>query len=451
MLFKDLNLKEYIQIALNEANFTTMTPVQTEVIPQALKGEDLIVQSQTGSGKTHAFLLPILQNINEDVQEVQAVITAPSRELATQLYQVASSLIQAADKPIRLENYIGGTDKQRQLDQLGPDKQPQLVIGTPGRIFDLMSDNALWVQTAKILVVDEADMTLDLGFLKIVDEIASRMPQDLQMMAFSATVPQELRVFLNKYMVAPKVVTIKPKQVISETIENYLINTKGKSREELTYQLLTMGQPYLALVFCNTKAYADQMTLFLKEKGLKVATIHGDISSRERKRVMKQIQNLDFQYVVATDLAARGIDIPGTSLVINTELPMELEYFVHRVGRTGRNGLEGRAFTFVTPDDDQAVSDLEAMGVEFEPVELRQGQLVEVKHRDSRKRRQDTANVKEDPKVRAMINQNKKKKVKPGYKRKLNWKIKEHRQAKAKQDRQAEKRSQKAARRKNNQ
>ena len=434
MKISNLKVKNYILTALEEAGFRDLTEVQEAVIPQAISGRDLIVQSQTGSGKTHSFLIPIFDRLDESVDQVQAVITAPSRELADQLYQLAQTISDQSDQPIRVAKYIGGTDKQRQINALGTSKQPQIVIGTPGRIFDLMEENALWVQTARMMVVDEADMTLDLGFLSLVDDIASRMPEDLQMMAFSATVPQELQVFLAKYMQAPFFIQIKPKQVISEYIHNYLINTKGRSREELTYEILTLGQPYLALVFCNTKAYADQMANFLKEKGLKVATLHGDIPSRERKRLMRQIQHLDFQYVVATDLAARGIDIPGISHVVNTELPQDLEYFVHRVGRTGRNGLEGEAFTFITPDDDQAVSELESWGIDFETVELRQGQLRAVKHRDERKNRQDTVNVKEDPKVRAMINRNKKRKVKPGYKRKLNWKIKEHRQEKARQE-----------------
>lgn len=434
MKISNLKVKNYILTALEEAGFRDLTEVQEAVIPQAISGRDLIVQSQTGSGKTHSFLIPIFDRLDESVDQVQAVITAPSRELADQLYQLAQTIAGQSDQPIRVAKYIGGTDKQRQINALGTSKQPQVVIGTPGRVFDLMEENALWVQTARMMVVDEANMTLDLGFLSLVDDIASRMPEDLQMMAFSATVPQELRVFLAKYMQDPFFIQIKPKQVISEYIHNYLINTKGRSREELTYEILTLGQPYLALVFCNTKAYADQMANFLKEKGLKVATLHGDIPSRERKRLMRQIQHLDFQYVVATDLAARGIDIPGISHVVNTELPQDLEYFVHRVGRTGRNGLEGEAFTFITPDDDQAVSQLESWGIDFETVELRQGQLRAVKHRDERKNRQDTVNVKEDPKVRAMINRNKKRKVKPGYKRKLNWKIKEHRQEKARQE-----------------
>lgn len=434
MKFKELQIKSSLIKGLDDLGFVDLKEVQSQVIPLALAGQSLIVQSQTGSGKTHAFLIPILEEIDPDKVQVQAVVTAPSRELAEQIYQMVEDLVSESQLEISMALYVGGTDKQRQLDKLGPDSQPQLVVGTPGRIFDLMRENALWVQTCQTFVVDEADMTLDMGFLSIVDDIASRMPEDLQMMVFSATIPQNLEVFLRKYMTGPQRIVIENKEVIGSNIHNYLINTKGKDRNELTYQLLTLGHPFLALVFTNTKQYADELTSFLMEKGLKVAKIHGDLESRERKRVMKQIRNLDYQYVVATDLAARGIDIPGTSLVINTEIPHELEFFVHRVGRTGRNNLEGTAYTLYSPDDDQAIDRLEAKGIEFIPVELKAGELVETYDRDRRK----TRKVKEkvvDPEVKQLIGRAKKQKVKPGYKRKLQREIKSIRQSKSRKSR----------------
>ena len=432
MYFNDLNIQHYIKEALEELNFEEMKPVQEQVIPLALSGSNLIVQSQTGSGKTHAFLIPILDQMNDQLNEVQAVITAPSRELAEQIFKMAEQINQFHERGIRIVNYVGGTDKQRQLDKLGPDNQPHLVIGTPGRIFDLMSEHALWVQTCQIFVVDEADMTLDMGFLNIVDDIASRMPEKLQMMVFSATIPQALEVFLNKYMDKPQRITIENQHVIASTIKNYLLNTKGKDRKEMTYQLLTMGHPFLALIFTNTKQYADELAAYLKDKGLKVAKIHGDVESRERKRIMKQIRNLEYQYVVATDLAARGIDIPGTSMVINTEIPKELEYFIHRVGRTGRNGLEGYAYTLYSPDDDSEVSKLEDKGIEFITLDLIQGKLVERSSRDRRIQRKNTKII-NDPEVNRLIIRHKNKKVKPGYKRKLQREIKAHQSFKAKQ------------------
>ncbi|MBG9980074.1 DEAD/DEAH box helicase [Facklamia sp. DSM 111018] len=431
MKFIDLDIKNFLKDGLTAIHFEELTAVQEAVIPKSLKKESLIVQSQTGSGKTHAFLIPILDQIDPLKNEVQGVVTAPSRELANQLYEVAQELVAFSKEGIRVANYVGGTDKLRQIEKLD-NQQPHLVIGTPGRIFDLMSANALWVQTASMLVIDEADMTLDLGFLPIVDEIASRMAQDLQMMAFSATIPQQLSVFLNKYMVNPQHVKIEAGQVLVDQVDNYLINTKGQDRKRLVYDLLTMGHPFLAMVFCNTREYANELSQYLKDQGLKVATIHGGVEPRERKRIMKQVKNLDYQYVVASDLAARGIDIPGISLVINTELPQDLEFFVHRVGRTARNQLAGTAYTFITPDDDKAVASLEAKGIEFTEVTLSKGEIKEVEQRYRRSRRQNTQRKESDPRVKALINRNKKAKVKPGYKRKLTEEIKEHRRSQAK-------------------
>ena len=186
-------------------------------------------------------------------------------------------------------------------------------------------------------------MTLDMGFLDETDAISSSLPSDLQMMVFSATIPEKLQLFLHKYMENPVVEEIKNQTIISDTIDNWLISTKGRDRNQLIYQLLTMGEPYLALVFTNTKERADDLTNYLRNNGLKVAKIHGGLQPRERTRIMKSIANLDYQYVVATDLAARGIDIQGVSHVINDDLPTDLEFFVHRVGRTGRNGMSGIA------------------------------------------------------------------------------------------------------------
>lgn len=431
-LYKDLSLKPFIQRALKELRFETLTPVQEKVIEPALAGNNLIVQSQTGSGKTHSFLIPMFNNLDPAKKEVQVVITAPSRELATQLYDFAKQMASHSENEISIVKYIGGTDKVKQIEKLKNSGQPQIVIGTPGRIFDLMSENALWVQTAHTMIIDEADMTMDLGFLETVDEIASRMPKDLQMMVFSATIPQQLQVFLNKYMASPKEIKIEPKTVLADKIDNFLINTHGRDRKELVYQLLTMGHPYLALVFCNTRQYADEVSDYLKQQGMKVAKIHGGVQPRERKRLMRQIRDLDYQYVVASDLAARGIDIPGISMVINTEVPKELEFFVHRVGRTGRNQLAGTAYTFVTPDDDRSIAELEKKGIEFTSVEITKGEIKEVKSRHARLEREDFKKDSDDPVVKGMINRNNKRKVKPGYKRKLNEQIKQHRRSEAK-------------------
>ena len=427
--FADFQLQPYLLTAIQKINFRQPTPVQQRVIPVIMAGRSVVGQSATGSGKTHAFLLPIFSKINPEDQTVQAVITTPSRELAYQIYNAAKQLNKYAPHPLTIHNYVGGTDKQHQVDQLSR-KQPQLVIGTPGRVLDLIKSQALDIHTAKMFVVDEADMTLDMGFLHEVDQIASHFPDDLQMMVFSATIPQKLRPFLKKYMENPVIEEIPTEAVINPDVDNWLMPTKGQDRNQLIYRLLTLGEPYLALVFANTKERAVELTQYLENQGLKVAMIHGGLEARRRKRTMRQIRDLEYQYVVATDLAARGIDIDGVSLVINDDLPTDLEYFVHRVGRTGRNGMKGTAITLYEPAEDDLIAKLEERGVKFVPKELKNGQLVTTHDRNRRKhykRRQNEL----DPSMKGYVKKTKKK-VKPGYKKRIKKAIKEDEQQKRK-------------------
>ena len=425
--FREFNFKEYIYQALDEINFKEPTEVQARLIPTILKGKSVVGQSQTGSGKTHTFLLPIFQNLNAQKDEVQAVITTPSRELAYQIYEAAKQLAKFSPENIWIQNYVGGTDKQRQIEKL-KSHQPQLVIGTPGRILDLVRENALDIHNAHYLVVDEADMTLDLGFLKETDAIASTLPKDLQMLVFSATIPEKLRPFLRKYMYNPVIEVVANKHVISPTIDNWLVSTKGRYRNKLIYDLLTMGEPYLALVFANTKERADELTNYLRSQGLKVAKVHGGIQPRQRKRIMREIQNLDYQFVVATDLAARGIDIEGVSHVINDDIPEDLEFFVHRVGRTGRNGMKGTAITLYEPSEEKLIDELESMGVHFVPKAVKNGEIVDSYDRNRREKRQ-TRKESMDPKLRGFVKKEKKKR-KPGYKKKIKRAIKRDEQQK---------------------
>lgn len=425
--FRGFNFKEYIYQALDEINFKEPTEVQARLIPTILKGKSVVGQSQTGSGKTHTFLLPIFQNLNAQKDEVQAVITTPSRELAYQIYEAAKQLAKFSPENIWIQNYVGGTDKQRQIEKL-KSHQPQLVIGTPGRILDLVRENALDIHNAHYLVVDEADMTLDLGFLKETDAIASTLPKDLQMLVFSATIPEKLRPFLRKYMYNPVIEVVANKHVISPTIDNWLVSTKGRDRNKLIYDLLTMGEPYLALVFANTKERADELTTYLRSQGLKVAKVHGGIQPRQRKQIMREIQNLDYQFVVATDLAARGIDIEGVSHVINDDIPEDLEFFVHRVGRTGRNGMKGTAITLYEPSEEKLIDELESMGVHFVPKAVKNGEIVDSYDRNRREKRQ-TRKESMDPKLRGFVKKEKKKR-KPGYKKKIKRAIKRDEQQK---------------------
>ena len=411
MKFTEFKFKDYIQEALLDLNFVEATEVQEKLIPIVLAGRDLVGESKTGSGKTHTFLLPIFQKMNEDVENVQAVITAPSRELARQIYQAACQIAAFSDKEIRVANYVGGTDKSRQIGKL-TSSQPHIVIGTPGRIYDLVASGDLAIHKAHTFVVDEADMTLDMGFLITVDKIASSLPKDLQFLVFSATIPQKLQPFLKKYLSNPVIEQIKTKTVISDTIDNWLISTKDRDRNAQIYEITQLLQPYLAMIFVNTKTRADELYSYLTTQGLKVAKIHGDIAPRERKRIMNQVKKLDFEYIVATDLAARGIDIEGVSHVINDAIPQDLSFFVHRVGRTGRNGLSGTAITLYQPSDDSDIRELEKLGIHFIPKMIKNGEFQDTYDRDRRANREKTLE-KLDTEMIGLVKK-KKKKIKPG-------------------------------------
>ena len=412
--FERFNLKPFIIESVKELGFFEPTEIQERLIPTVLKGDSVIGQSQTGTGKTHAYLLPMIQKVNPYKEAVQAIITAPTRELATQIYQEVLKITKNSEEEIAVRLYIGGTDKQRTIEKLK--HQPHIVVGTPGRINDLVKEQALFVHSAPILIIDEADLMLEMGFLEDVDQVASRMAETLQMLIFSATIPEKLKPFLKKYMENPKYIQVEPKQVTAAKIDHYLLPARHRNKLELVFQALETFNPYLAIVFTNTKKKADEVADGLIRKGLKVGRIHGDLSPRERKQMMKQILDLDYQYIVATDLAARGIDIQGISHVINYELPSDLDFYIHRVGRTARAGYSGIALTIYEDRDEDALNKLENKGIEFRHCDLHDHEWVDLGDRNKRNKRKRQVN-KIDLKAKSIIK--KPKKVKPGYKKKL--------------------------------
>lgn len=446
MSFKDFNFKSYIQKALDQLNFFEPTEVQKRLIPIVRQGKDLVGESKTGSGKTHTFLLPIFEKIDETNNSVQVVITAPSRELATQIYQATKQIAEQSEVEIRVVNYVGGTDKLRQIEKLKV-SQPHIVIGTPGRIYDLVKSGDLSVHKAHTFVVDEADMTLDMGFLDTVDKIAAALPKDVQILVFSATIPQKLQPFLKKYLTQPVIEKIQNKTIIADTIDNWLISTKGRDKNSQILQMAKILQPYMAMIFVNTKERADDLHGFLINNGLKVAKIHGGIPPRERKRIMNQVKNMDYEYIVATDLAARGIDIEGVSHVINDAIPQDLSFFVHRVGRTGRNGLPGTAITLYQPSDDSDIRELEKLGISFISKVIKDDEFQDTYDRDRRQNREKTRE-KLDTEMIGLVKK-KKKKVKPAYKKKIQWKVDEKRRKERRAANRAKGRAERKAKKQN--
>lgn len=435
--FEQFNLQPYLLEAIEELHFKEPTKIQTEVITQIQSGRDITGQSKTGSGKTHAFLLPLLNQLEENANKVQIIITAPSRELGEQLYQATIQLTEKAPWEISVSRFMGGMDKSRQIESLQT-SQPDVVIGTPGRLLDLVASNALRTHTAFAMVVDEADMTLDLGFIQEVDRIAGTLPASSQFLVFSATIPQKLQPFLQKYMNNPLKIEVENKEIISDLIDNWLISTKSKNRFEVIYDLLTIGNPYLVLIFANTKENVEELAEKLTDRDLNVGVLHGGLDSRERRRVMRSIRNLDYQFIVATDLAARGIDIEGISHVINAEVPQDLSYFVHRVGRTGRNNLPGIAITLYSPGEEDEIQTIENMGITFEEKAIKNHEIVDApKRRTDRKK--PNKKLEYDANIASLAHKSKKN-IKPGYKRKIRTERKKKNEDKRRQDKRRKKR-----------
>ncbi|KIL44426.1 DEAD/DEAH box helicase [Jeotgalibacillus soli] len=416
--FKQYEFKAFIQEAIEALGFHEPTPIQQKIIPMIKKGQSAIGQSQTGTGKTHSYLLPLLDGLDMEKQQVQVVITAPTRELAKQIHHEVARILEHTDQALTSKCFVGGTDKQRTIDKLK--SQPQVVVGTPGRINDLVKEQALFVHTAKAIVIDEADLMLEMGFIEDVDQIAARMQEGLQILVFSATIPEKLKPFLKKYMENPQYAHIEPKQVQAENIEFILVPKKSRSKVEVLYDVLTAFNPFLAIVFTNTKAKADEVADALLSKGMKVGRVHGGLAARERAKMMKQVRELDYQYIVATDLAARGIDIPGVSHIINYEIPTDLDFFIHRVGRTARAGHSGVAVTIYEPTDEDALNQIEKKGISFTHKEVRNGEWTELTERHKRKNRRPGENEM-DVKAKSLVR--KPKKVKPGYKKKMKWEM----------------------------
>jgi len=409
--------KKYIENAVQKLGFKAFTEIQEKVIPVARKGEDIIGCSQTGSGKTHAFLIPIFENLDLSSDALEVVITSPTRELANQIYRFAKQIAEESDLPIDIRQYTGGSNRNKELERLEK-SQPKIVIGTPGKIRDLaIKERKLNVYQAKTFVIDEADMAMDIGFLEDIDLIAGLMNKDLQMMVFSATIPEKLKPFLRKYMNKPFEVYIKPKELSSLNIEHIFIPIKSKEKKTILHSLLQVINPYIAIIFCNTKESADEVSTELYNRGMNVTKIHGGIPARERSRVMKQVNNGDFQYIVASDIASRGIDIDGVSHVINYELPKDMEFYIHRTGRTGRASYTGLAISFYGPNDANYVDFLEEKGIHINYKEVKDGELVERRDRKERDKREhvtagfdkNSVNIKKNNKT-----------VKPGYKKKFN-------------------------------
>lgn len=353
--FETLAIQPELVALLQQHGITSPTPVQQQAIPQALDGKDIIVQAQTGTGKTLAFALPILQRIQPQSPHVQALIVTPTRELAIQITQEFQKLAPAIGCSV-LAAY-GGQDVEAQIRKL--QGAAQIVVGTPGRLLDHLRRETITLWKLQTLVLDEADQMLHMGFLTEVQEIIEQTSKHRQTMLFSATIPDSVRQLAARYMSNPEDTRIRGTHVTLDTIEQVVVETTDRAKLQTLVTLIEQDNPYLAVAFCRTKIRAKKLTESLQEQGLPVDELHGDLTQAKREQVMKRFRSAKLQILVATDIAARGLDVEGVTHVYNYDIPHDAEAYIHRIGRTGRAGQTGKAVTLATPRDRMTLQGIE--------------------------------------------------------------------------------------------
>lgn len=345
--FSELNLDSNLLSAVDEAGFEETTPIQAQTIPLVMTGDDVIGQAQTGTGKTAAFGLPILDAVDTNSSDIQALIISPTRELAIQTQEELYKL--GRKKKVRVQSVYGGSDIRRQIHALK--SHPSIVVGTPGRILDHINRHTLKLHNVKTVVLDEADEMLDMGFVEDIESILSNVPHDHQTLLFSATMPKPIMKIADKFMTDPEIVKIKSKELTADNIDQYFVKARDFEKFDLMTRIFDVQGPELALIFGRTKRRVDELTRGLQARGYNAEGIHGDLSQDKRTSVLRKFKAGKLDFLVATDVAARGLDISGVSHVYNYDIPQDPDSYVHRIGRTGRAGKSGVSVTFVTPNE----------------------------------------------------------------------------------------------------
>ena len=347
MKFNELNLSAELLAEVDKAGFVEASPIQEQTIPLALEGKDVIGQAQTGTGKTAAFGLPTLEKIHTEDQTIQALVIEPTRELAVQSQEELFRF--GRSKGVKVRSVYGGSSIEKQIKALK--SGAHIVVGTPGRLLDLIKRKALKLQDIETLILDEADEMLNMGFLEDIEAIISRVPENRQTLLFSATMPEAIKRIGVQFMKDPEHVKIAAKELTTELVDQYYIRVKEQEKFDTMTRLMDVEQPELAIVFGRTKRRVDELTRGLKIRGFRAEGIHGDLDQNKRLRVLRDFKNGNLDVLVATDVAARGLDISGVTHVYNYDIPQDPESYVHRIGRTGRAGKSGQSITFVAPNE----------------------------------------------------------------------------------------------------
>ena len=346
--FKSLGVCDELIQALQKQGIKEPTPIQEQAIPVVFKGNDVIAKAQTGTGKTLAFLLPILQRVHTDVHQEQVLIIAPTRELVKQISDEAKEIGTILN--VDILPLIGGKTIEAQLQQLG--RRPQVILGTPGRLLDHAKRGSLHLDCIRRVVLDEADQMLHMGFLPDIENLISQTDANRQLLLFSATIPDKIRNLAKAYMSKPASVTAEGKHVTLESIDQRVYMMNPEEKTERLIKMIEEDNPFLAIVFCNKREGAVRLSYELTAAGLNIAEMHGDLTQGRRTQILRDFAKAKTQILVATDIAARGIDIEGITHVYNYDVPRDVDYYIHRIGRTGRAGNSGVAVTFATPQDE---------------------------------------------------------------------------------------------------
>ena len=343
-LFSELGLSEVLLKAIDQLGYEKAAPIQAETIPLILAGHDIIGQSQTGSGKTAAFAIPAVEMIDPQTHGVQVLILCPTRELAVQVAEEIYKL-SAFKRSVQSVPIYGGQSYDRQIRAL---KQgAQIVIGTPGRILDHLSRGTLMLNGVRMVVLDESDEMLDMGFRDDIEEVLRSVPKDRQFICFSATMSKPILELIRKQSPNPRTVKIEHKVLTVPTVEQAYYEIRGRSKTEALTRLIDLYDLKLGIIFCNTKRMVDELTEEMVARGFSADRIHGDMSQAQREKVMSRFRSSAIEFLVATDVAARGIDVDNVEVVFNYDIPWDEEDYVHRIGRTGRAGRSGRAFSLI--------------------------------------------------------------------------------------------------------
>lgn len=355
MNFKDLGINDDILNILNTNGITTPTPIQEESIIPIKNGKDVIAQAQTGTGKTLAFLLPIFESISNDINSTQALILSPTRELAIQITEEANKLNKA--KNINILSAYGGKDISSQINKLK--KNIHLIIATPGRLLDHLDRKTIDLSKIKTFVLDEADQMLLMGFKNEVEAILKNTSKNRQTLCFSATMNSQVKKLAYRYMIDPIEISIKEKEIALDSIKQEVVETTDRWKQDSLLKVLDEDNPFMAIIFCRTKRRVDMLEEAMSQKGYNCAKLHSDIQQSKRERIMKSFRNADIQYLIATDVASRGLDITGVDNIYNYDIPETAADYVHRIGRTGRAGKGGYTCMFIDPKNMKTLEEIE--------------------------------------------------------------------------------------------